>query len=301
MLRVRNLEAGYGKLRVLRGVSLHVNTGEIVIIIGANGAGKSTLLKTLAGVLRPRDGSVEFLDRPLHGQMAETVVSRGCVLVPEGRQLFGTLTVRENLILGAYLQARRGRRRALQERLEGVYELFPRLEERGEQLAGTLSGGEQQMVAIGRALMARPRLIMMDEPSMGLAPLIVEKIFETIKRFPELGITVLLVEQNARASLGIADRGYVLETGRVVLAGSCEELLDNHDVQRAYLGKDYRTIAERSTGEGAAARGTPADGTPADGTPADGTPVGGTPAGGDPHKPGGSAAAGEAGSRGQGK
>jgi ABC-type multidrug transport system ATPase subunit len=236
--------------------------------------------------------------------------------VPEGRQLFGTLTVRENLILGAYLQARRGRRRALQERLEGVYELFPRLEERGEQLAGTLSGGEQQMVAIGRALMARPRLIMMDEPSMGLAPLIVEKIFETIKRFPELGITVLLVEQNARASLGIADRGYVLETGRVVLAGSCEELLDNHDVQRAYLGKDYRTIAERSTGEGAAARGTPVGGTPADGTPArgtpaggtpvggtpaDGTPAGGTPAGGDPHKPGGSAAAGEAGSRGQGK
>ncbi|MBN1834504.1 MAG: ABC transporter ATP-binding protein [Spirochaetales bacterium] len=249
MLRVRNLEAGYGKLRVLRGVSLHVDAGEVVIIIGANGAGKSTLLKTVAGVLRPRDGAIEFLDQGMHGQMAETVVARGCVLVPEGRQLFGTLTVRENLILGAYLQARKGRRKALQERLQGVYDLFPRLQERGEQLAGTLSGGEQQMVAIGRALMARPRLIMMDEPSMGLAPLVVEKIFETIARLPALGITVLLVEQNARASLGIASRGYVLETGRMVLSGTCEELLDNHDVQRAYLGKDYRTIAERSVGE----------------------------------------------------
>jgi len=252
MLRIRNLESGYGKLRVLRGVSLHVNAGEIVIIIGANGAGKSTLLKTVAGVLRPRNGSVDFLDQGMHGQLAETVVARGCVLVPEGRQLFGTLTVRENLILGAYLQARqarRGRRRVLHERLEGVYDLFPLLKERGEQLAGTLSGGEQQMVAIGRALMAQPRLIMMDEPSMGLAPLVVEKIFETIVRFPQLGITVLLVEQNARASLSIASRGYVLETGRMVLSGTCEELLDNHDVQRAYLGKDYRTIGERSTGE----------------------------------------------------
>jgi branched-chain amino acid transport system ATP-binding protein len=253
MLRIRNLEAGYGKLRVLRGVSLHVEAGEIVIIIGANGAGKSTLLKTVAGVLRPRGGIVDFLDGAMSGQAAEAVVSRGCVLVPEGRQLFGTLTVRENLILGAYLHARRGRK-ALQERLEAIYELFPRLEERGEQLAGTLSGGEQQMVAIARGLMARPRLIMMDEPSMGLAPLIVEKIFETIRRFPELGITVLLVEQNAQASLGIAHRGYVLETGRIVLSGTCEELLDNHDVQRAYLGKDYRTIAERST-DGEAGRG----------------------------------------------
>jgi len=264
MLRIRNLEAGYGKLRVLRGVSLHVDTGEIVIIIGANGAGKSTLLKTVAGVLRPRGGNVDFLDRAMHGQMAETVVSRGCVLVPEGRQLFGTLTVRENLLLGAYLQVRGGRRRALHERLEEVHELFPRLKERGDQLAGTLSGGEQQMAAIARALMARPRLIMMDEPSMGLAPLIVERIFETIQRFPELGITVLLVEQNARASLGIAHRGYVLETGRVVLSGTCEELLDNHDVQRAYLGKDYRTIAERSTDEGTAADGTAAEGTAED-------------------------------------
>jgi branched-chain amino acid transport system ATP-binding protein len=247
MLKVLNLEAGYGKLRVLRGVSLHVAAGEIVIIIGANGAGKSTLLKTVAGIIRPRGGNVEFDRREIQGELAETVVARGCVLVPEGRQLFGTLTVRENLILGAYLEARRERRRALHERLGAVYELFPRLAERAEQLAGTLSGGEQQMAAIGRALMARPKLMMMDEPSMGLAPLIVEKIFETIARFPQLGITVLLVEQNARASLGIASRGYVLETGRIVLSGTSEELLDNHDVQRAYLGKDYRSIAERST------------------------------------------------------
>ena len=247
MLKVLNLEAGYGKLRVLRGVSLHVAAGEIVIIIGANGAGKSTLLKTVAGIIRPRGGNVEFDRREIQGELAETVVARGCVLVPEGRQLFGTLTVRENLILGAYLEARRERRRALNERLGAVYELFPRLAERAEQLAGTLSGGEQQMAAIGRALMARPKLMMMDEPSMGLAPLIVEKIFETIARFPQLGITVLLVEQNARASLGIASRGYVLETGRIVLSGTSEELLDNHDVQRAYLGKDYRSIAERST------------------------------------------------------
>jgi branched-chain amino acid transport system ATP-binding protein len=246
MLRILNLEAGYGKLRVLRGVSLHVAAGEIVIIIGANGAGKSTLLKTVAGIIRPKGGNVEFDRREIQGELAESVVARGCVLVPEGRQLFGTLTVRENLILGAYLEARRGRRRALSGRLEAVYELFPRLAERAEQLAGTLSGGEQQMAAIGRALMAQPKLMMMDEPSMGLAPLIVEKIFETIARFPELGITVLLVEQNARASLGIASRGYVLETGRIVLSGTSAELLDNHDVQRAYLGKDYRTIAERS-------------------------------------------------------
>ena len=250
MLRIRNLEAGYGKLRVLRGVSLHVGAGEIVVMIGANGAGKSTLLKTVAGIVRPRGGSVEFDRRHLQGEMAEAVVARGCVLVPEGRQLFGTLTVRENLLLGAYLLARRGGRRALQERLGGVYELFPRLQERADQLAGTLSGGEQQMVAIGRALMAQPKLIMMDEPSMGLAPLVVEKIFDTIRRFPEMGITVLLVEQNARASLAIAARGYVMETGRIVLSGASEELLDNHDVQRAYLGKDYRTIAERDGGHG---------------------------------------------------
>ncbi|UCF96554.1 MAG: ABC transporter ATP-binding protein [Spirochaetaceae bacterium] len=246
MLRIRNLEAGYGKLRVLKGISLHVSPGEIVIIIGANGAGKTTLLKTVSGILKARTGTVHFEDRSIGSAGMEEIVSRGCVLVPEGRQLFSTLSIRDNLTLGAYLVARTGNRREVKQRLEEIYELFPILHERKDQLAGTLSGGEQQMVAIGRALMASPRLIMMDEPSMGLAPLIVERIFKTIAALPKLGKTVLLVEQNARASLDIADRGYVLETGQIVLSGTSQELLDNHDVQRAYLGKDYKRIEELS-------------------------------------------------------
>jgi branched-chain amino acid transport system ATP-binding protein len=244
MLKVRNLESGYGKLRVLKGISLHVSPGEIVIIIGANGAGKTTLLKTVSGILRARAGSVHFEDRSIGGANMEDIVGRGCVLVPEGRQLFATLSIKDNLTLGAYLLARTGKRREVRERLEEIFELFPVLYERRDQLAGTLSGGEQQMVAIGRALMTGPRLIMMDEPSMGLAPLIVERIFATIAALPKLGKTVLLVEQNARASLEIADRGYVLETGQIVLSGTSQELLDNHDVQRAYLGKDYKRIEE---------------------------------------------------------
>ncbi len=246
MLKIRNLEAGYGKLRVLKGVSLHVSPGEIVIIIGANGAGKTTLLKTVSGIIKIRSGQVDFQDRTLSSTGMEEIVRLGCVLVPEGRQLFGTLSVKDNLVLGAYLIARKGNRIEFEERLEEIYELFPLLRDRRDQLAGTLSGGEQQMVAIGRALMAGPKLIMMDEPSMGLAPLIVEKIFNTIAKLPELGKTVLLVEQNARASLEIADRGYVLETGQIVLSGTSQELLDNHDVQRAYLGKDYKRIEELS-------------------------------------------------------
>ena len=244
MLRIRNLESGYGKLRVLKGISLHVSPGEIVIIIGANGAGKTTLLKTVSGVLRARAGTVHFRDRSIGSAGMEEIVAGGCVLVPEGRQLFNTLSIKDNLTLGAYLVARTGKRREVKQRLDEIYELFPLLYERQEQLAGTLSGGEQQMVAIGRALMSGPRLIMMDEPSMGLAPLIVEKIFSTIAALPKLGKTVLLVEQNARASLDIADRGYVLETGQIVLSGTSQELLDNHDVQRAYLGKDYTRIEE---------------------------------------------------------
>jgi len=244
MLKIRNLESGYGKLRVLKGISLHVSPGEIVIIIGANGAGKTTLLKTVSGVLKARGGTVHFEDRSIGSASMEEIVGRGCVLVPEGRQLFSTLSIKDNLTLGAYLIARTGKRREVKQRLEEIYELFPVLYERQDQLAGTLSGGEQQMVAIGRALMTGPRLIMMDEPSMGLAPLIVEKIFTTIAALPKLGKTVLLVEQNARASLDIADRGYVLETGQIVLSGTSQELLDNHDVQRAYLGKDYKRIEE---------------------------------------------------------
>jgi len=246
MLKIRNLEAGYGKLRVLKGISLHVSPGEIVIMIGANGAGKTTLLKTISGILKARAGSIHFEDQSINTVAMEEIVNRGCVLVPEGRQLFDTLSIKDNLTLGAYLLARRGKRREVKKRLEEIYELFPVLHERQDQLAGTLSGGEQQMVAIGRALMAGPNLIMMDEPSMGLAPLLVEKIFTTIARLPELGKTVLLVEQNARASLDIADRGYVLETGQIVLSGTSQELLDNHDVQRAYLGKDYKRIEELS-------------------------------------------------------
>ena len=242
MLRVTNLEAGYGKLRVLKNVSLHVGSGEIVILLGANGSGKSTLLKTASGILRPQGGRVLFDRQDIAGAAMERIVELGCVLVPEGRQLFNPLSVRENLLLGAYLHARRSDR--VRESLEEVFSLFPRLAERQTQLAGTLSGGEQQMLAIGRALMARPKMIMMDEPSMGLAPMAVDKIFQTLAQLPARGITVLLVEQNARASLAIASRGYVLETGQIVLEGSSLELMDNHDVRRAYLGKDYKRIEE---------------------------------------------------------
>jgi branched-chain amino acid transport system ATP-binding protein len=242
MLRVTNLEAGYGKLRVLKNVSLHVGAGEIVILLGANGSGKTTLLKAVSGILRPQGGRVLFDRRDLAGASVERIVELGCVLVPEGRQLFNPMSVKENLLLGAYLHARRPER--VRESLEEVFELFPRLAERQGQLAGTLSGGEQQMLAIGRALMARPKMILMDEPSMGLAPLAVDRIFQTLAQLPARGITVLLVEQNARASLGIAGRGYVLETGQVVLEGSSVELMDNHDVRRAYLGKDYKRIEE---------------------------------------------------------
>ena len=242
MLRLTNLEAGYGKLRVLKNVSLHVGAGEIVILLGANGSGKTTLLKTASGILRPQGGRVLFDRQDIAGAAMERIVELGCVLVPEGRQLFNPLSVRENLLLGAYLHARRSDR--VRESLEEVFSLFPRLAERQTQLAGTLSGGEQQMLAIGRALMARPKMIMMDEPSMGLAPMAVDKIFQTLAQLPARGITVLLVEQNARASLGIASRGYVLETGQIVLEGSSLELMDNHDVRRAYLGKDYKRIEE---------------------------------------------------------
>jgi branched-chain amino acid transport system ATP-binding protein len=238
MLRIRNLESGYGRLKVVRKLSLHVNPGEVVTIIGANGAGKTTLLNTLAGLLRIWSGEVIFDGKDLMGIPPERRVFMGAVLVPEGRQVFRTMSVEENLILGGVpLQKKEGREALLQE-LEHVYSLFPKLRERKDQFAGTLSGGEQQMLAIGRALMSRPRLIMMDEPSMGLAPLIVKDIFSIINKLREEGKTVLLVEQNARAALGIADRGYVLETGRIILQGDAEDLLANRDVQRAYLGKD---------------------------------------------------------------
>jgi len=238
MLRLRNLDAGYGKLTVLRRVTLHVNRGEIVTIVGANGAGKTTLLETVAGLVRARAGEIVFDGGAIGRLAAERIVDRGCSLVPEGRQVFATMPVRENLLLGAHVQLARGRRREVAEDLERVYGLFPVLRARAGQLAGTLSGGEQQMLAIGRALMARPKLMMLDEPSMGLAPLVVKDIFAILRRVRDAGTTVLLVEQNARGALKIADRGYVLETGRIVLQGTAEELLANRDVQRAYLGSD---------------------------------------------------------------
>lgn len=237
MLKVRNLEAGYGKLRVLKRISMHVNPGEIVTIIGANGAGKTTLLHTITGLVRVNSGEILFRDNDLCKTAPEKIVAAGCSLVPEGRQVFATMTVQENLILGGYVLAKKNKS-GVDEEIARVYQLFPVLKERARQLAGTLSGGEQQMLAMGRALMAKPSLIMMDEPSTGLAPLIVKSIFKVILRLREEGNTVLLVEQNAKAALGIADRGYVLETGKIILQGPAEDLLQNRDVQRAYLGRE---------------------------------------------------------------
>jgi branched-chain amino acid transport system ATP-binding protein len=245
MLKIRSLEAGYGKLRVLKSVSLHVKAGEIVGIIGANGAGKTTLLCSIAGVLRPTSGEILFNGAPLCGLPAHRTVSRGCVLVPEGRQIFSPMTVMENLILGAYTRyQKRTEGSAIARDLEYVFTLFPILRQRKDQLAGTLSGGEQQMLAIGRALMAKPAFMMLDEPSMGLAPLVVKEILSTISKLRDAGSTILVVEQNSRAVLGIADRGYVMETGSIVLEGTASELLNNTDVQRAYLGKEYQRIED---------------------------------------------------------
>lgn len=237
MLRIRNLESGYGNLKVLRRITMHVEPGEIVTIIGANGAGKTTLLNSISGLLRNTNGKILFDKQDILRVPAEKIVSKGCSLVPEGRQVFAAMSVKENLILGGYVQYKRSRT-DLRKEVERIYELFPLLKEREKQLAGTLSGGEQQMLAIGRALMAKPKLIMMDEPSMGLAPLIVKDIFSIVLKLRDEGNTVLLVEQNAKAALRIADRGYVLETGRILLQGSSEDLLSNRDVQRAYLGRD---------------------------------------------------------------
>ncbi len=238
MLRIRNLDAGYGALPVLRRVSLHVSRGEIVTLIGANGAGKTTLLRTITGLLRARAGEILFRGEDVRRASTERIVDLGCSLVPEGRQVFAAMPVRENLLLGAYVQLRRGKRHEVRRDLEHVHELFPVLRRREHQLAGTLSGGEQQMLAMARALMARPALLMLDEPSMGLAPLVVRDLFAVIRRVAREGTTVLLVEQNARSALRIASRGYVLETGRIVLAGTSDELLSNRDVQRAYLGSE---------------------------------------------------------------
>ncbi|MDD5711143.1 MAG: ABC transporter ATP-binding protein [Smithellaceae bacterium] len=247
MLRVKNINTYYGKVHALKNVSLHLNRGEIVALIGANGAGKTTVLNSISALTPPASGEVLFENEPLGVMGADKVVRLGISQVPEGRQIFKPLSVEDNLELGAYLRYRgREGKDAIRKDLEGIYELFPRLLERKRQIAGTLSGGEQQMLAIGRALMARPKLMLLDEPSMGLAPLVVQEIFRVIETLrAEQGTTILLVEQNAKAALKIADRGYVLETGKIILEEKATELLNNREVQRAYLGKDKKEIWER--------------------------------------------------------
>ena len=232
ILKVDNINVYYGSIHAIKGVSFEVNQGEIVTLIGANGAGKSTTLNTIAGLLRSRTGSVSFLGENLGRVPAHKIVSRGLALVPEGRRVFLQMSVQENLEMGAYTQSAGG----IAADLDKVYEQFPRLKERRRQIAGTLSGGEQQMLAMGRALMSHPKLLMLDEPSMGLAPILVEQIFEIIQKLHRSGSTILLVEQNAQAALSVADRAYVLETGKVVTTGTGAELLESPAIKKAYLG-----------------------------------------------------------------
>jgi branched-chain amino acid transport system ATP-binding protein len=233
LLRLSDVDTFYGQIRILQGVNLDVRAGELVCLLGGNASGKSTTLKTILGIVRPRRGTVEFDGEDVTARATSYRIGRGMAIVPENRRLFAPMTVLENLQMGAYL--RRGR--DLKEDFDRVYGLFPLLHERRGQLAGTLSGGEQQMVAMGRALMARPRLLLMDEPSMGLAPILVERSFDIIKQVHEAGVAVLVVEQNANVSLSIADRGYVLQTGRVVLADTAANLLADENLRKAYLGR----------------------------------------------------------------
>jgi branched-chain amino acid transport system ATP-binding protein len=236
LLELENVHSYYGNIHALKGISMHIYEGEIVTLIGSNGAGKSTTIRTISGIMRPREGTIKFAGQYIHNMPAHSLVSRGISQAPEGRRIFSRLTVRDNLEMGAF---RRRDRKGIREDLQRVYALFPRLHERAKQLGGTLTGGEQQMLAIGRALMARPRLLLLDEPSMGLAPVLVETIFETIVRInKEEGVTILLVEQNALMALEAAQRGYVLQTGSVVLHDAADVLLHNEMVRRVYLGEE---------------------------------------------------------------
>jgi len=234
LLSVNDLHVFYGAIKALQGVSFHLEEGEIVTLIGANGAGKSTTLNTISGLIRARQGSVLFRGEDITYRAPSQIVSRGISQVPEGRKIFGPLTVKENLEMGAYT---RSDRNEIEQSMKQVFASFPRLEERIQQLGGTLSGGEQQMLAMGRGLMSRPSLLLLDEPSMGLAPILVDEIFRIIQDINEQGTSILLVEQNANMALRVADRGYVLETGRIVLEGSARELRENPEVKAAYLGK----------------------------------------------------------------
>ncbi|MBP7727337.1 ABC transporter ATP-binding protein [Mitsuokella multacida] len=233
MLKIDNIDVYYGAIHALKGISLEVKEGEIVTLIGANGAGKSTTLRTISGLLKPKTGSITFLGQDIAGVRAHEIVKKGISQVPEGRRVFAEMTVMENLDLGAFVRKDKA---GIQQDLKHVFELFPRLEERKNQSAGTLSGGEQQMLAMGRALMSRPKLLLLDEPSMGLAPLLIKEIFNIIVDINKSGTTVLLVEQNANMALSIANRAYVLETGRITLSGSAKELAASEDVRKAYLG-----------------------------------------------------------------
>lgn len=233
ILELENIHTYYGEIHALKGVSLNVEEGEIVTLIGGNGAGKSTTLNTISGLLKPRRGSIRLNNENLGNFKAHEIVAKGVVQVPEGRRVFGRLTVLENLEMGAFTRPSRSE---IAETLEQVFTLFPRLKERESQLAGTLSGGEQQMLAMGRGLMAKPKVLLLDEPSMGLAPVLVDSIFDTIRKLHALGTTILLVEQNARMALQVADRGYVLQTGEIILTDKATALRENESVQKAYLG-----------------------------------------------------------------
>jgi branched-chain amino acid transport system ATP-binding protein len=232
LLRLDNVDTYYGPIHILQGVSLEVGEGELVCLLGGNASGKSTTLKTIIGIVRPRRGAVEFAGEDIVERTTSYRIGKGMAIVPENRRLFAPMTVQENLEMGAYLKGG-----GHKEDFERVYSLFPLLHERRRQLAGTLSGGEQQMVAMGRALMSRPKLLLMDEPSMGLAPILVERNFEIIQQVHESGVAILVVEQNANVSLSIADRGYVLQTGRIVLSGAASSLLQHEDLRKAYLGR----------------------------------------------------------------
>ena len=232
MFEIKNLSVNYGGIEAVRDISLSVPEGSIVTLIGANGAGKSTTLRTIAGLVKPRSGRIEFMGEDITGKDPAYIVGKGITLVPEGRRIFPDLTVLENLKIGAYLRSD-----SIDDDIEWVYSLFPRLKERSWQYGGTLSGGEQQMLAVGRALMSKPRLMMMDEPSLGLAPLVVRDIFSIIREVNKNGVTILLVEQNANMALQVADKAYVMETGVITLSGSGKELMDNEGVRKAYLGK----------------------------------------------------------------
>ena len=237
MLELNHVDVAYGSIQALRGISLSVQAGEVVTLIGANGAGKTTTIRTISGLLKPAADTITFEDQPIHATPAEAIVAMGISQVPEGRKLFPELTVEENLRIGAYLVRDR---QHIQQGFERMYALFPRLRERRRQLGNTLSGGEQQMVAFARALMSEPKLLLLDEPSQGLAPLLVQEVARVIGELKARGMTILLVEQNARLALTLADRGYVLETGRIVLSDSSEHLLANPDVQTSYLGGSRR-------------------------------------------------------------